>query len=209
MQSEWSTGLVNFQQHTPEYAWALACPCLVMENIANSMINGVQGPNATRYNSSCCISSLISIVLDIPLIFCCSVAQNRTRREWFLLTNPNYRIENKENPYNIDEDDDWDPSKTSYDWWTLDWCWFYSNAALENCCTTCCCGPRIHMANFPSSFAFLTASIYPLCICPMAYFLRHFAKKKLSITHENELQTCAISACCLPCSLVQMQHSLR
>ena len=156
---------------------------------------------------------LISLLVDIPVVFGCHICGHKINRELWILRHT--YIENnmdsmyEDYPYNPDHDTQWDPTGTSYDWWIFDWLCFYCNASLENSCASLCCGPKIHTANFPSAFACLVAAVYPACICPLAFFLRQAAKEKLNVHSENCFATFLTSLFCMPCSLVQMKNTLQ
>lgn len=213
MQSEWSTGLVQLDtQSVLDYASAAACPCLWMQQIA-FMISSQ--PNST-HKQDCChcwTPALLSLLVDIPVVFGCEICFHKANREWWILKHT-YIDQNVDSmyedyPYNPDRDIQWNPSKTTYDWWIFDWLFFYCNASLENTCTGCCCARKIHTANFPSSFACLVAAVYPVCIFPLAFFLRQETKEKVNVRTESCISTFFTTLFCLPCSLVQMEKKLQ
>jgi len=112
-------------------------------------------------------------------------------------------------PWLFHEDDtEWNPEHSSYDWWPLSWFCFYAMASFENCCSSLCCGPSIRQRDFPVLYALCIACMYPACVMPLSCLLRQAAKDKLNIQHENILSTCFQSICCAPCSLVQVRKTL-
>lgn len=214
MNSDWSTGLVQYHAvDALEYASALACPCLWMQQIAFSISSSSPQQNQKNSCCNCWTPSLLSILIDIPVVFGCEICFHKANREWWILRHT-YIEQNVDSmydqyPYNPNNDTQWTPSNTSYDWWIFDWLLFYCNASLENTCADCCCGPKIHTANFPSAFACLVASVYPLFVFPLAFFLRQETKNKLHIRSENCFSSFLATLFCMPCSLVQMKRNLQ
>lgn len=208
MSSDWSTGLLDFRTQTPNYAWAAVCPCLWMENIGHFLI---YSKSPSSHNLSWLASCAASTAVDIPVIFCLNIASHKICREWWFYKaarNPEYYGHDDVLEMDSHIEEQWNPENSSYDWWVFDWCWFYTNAALENCCSTYWCGQNVHTANFPSAFACCVAAFYPVCIYPLAFILRIAAKEKLNIQNETCISSCLKTVMCMPCSLVQIHHSL-
>jgi len=218
MPSEWSTGLIQFNaQNAIDCANASVCPCLWMQQISflisSSSSNNSSGH--TQQRKGCCncwTPALLSLLIDIPVVFGCEICYHKANREWWILKHT-YVEQNVDSmyesyPYNPNHDTQWNPSNSSFDWWIFDWLCFYCTASLQNTCTGCCCPREIHTANFPSAFACLVAGMYPACVCPLAFFLRQETKEKVNIHSENCITTLLASIFCLPCSLVQMKKTL-
>lgn len=185
--------------------------------------------------TTCLVSSAISMTLDMPPIFCMDIGRQRLML-WCCPQNSiptedtqphqqkrsgifdyifrmkhqeQYENDNNEEDESQERnDDEWDPHKSSYDWWPLSWCWFYSCASFESCCSSLCCGPTVKTANFPLAYGLCLACIYPISICPLACLLRQGVKKKLNIQTENSFSTCFKTIFCLPCSLVQTRMAI-
>ena len=183
------------------YVCASACPCIIMHDIARLLFES-KGHNDTHT----CIASCVSIMVDIPCVFCIGNSRERIVRSVYL--DPNNNNDGGGDDEAVEEDE-WDPENSSFDWWPADWCRFYTMAALESCCSWLCIGPNVSGGNFPLCFSCMAGSIYPCCICPLSCMLRRLAIHKLKIQTEGFLHTCALSTLCTPCSLIQIQEQLQ
>ena len=188
----WSKPLLSFQD-TGDYACTAVCPCVVMGNVGR-MLTDMEG-----HSDTCTAATAgISLIVDIPCVFFLKSSRDRIQETYY-----------SDGTQKHEESDEWDPSQSSYDWWPFDWCKFYTCAALENCCSQVCIGPNVKSGSFPMAFTCMAASIYPLCVCPLSFLLRRFTMDRLNIDSESLITTCTVSACCTPCSLVQMREELQ
>jgi hypothetical protein len=195
--NEWLVHLFDAKNSYCDYATACMCPCIEINDIARMIISeNVSPSHGLSYITSC----VTSLVVDIPLCFCCEINRSRIIHELELYSDHQREIE--------DEDDTWDPHTSSFDWWPISWCWFYTLAAFENCCSTICCGPTIRTSSYPLAYGICISLIYPFCMCPVSFILRQAAKEKLHIRGESCLSTCVQGTCCMPCSFVQVKKTL-
>jgi len=191
LDNKWAVHLLDSNVSYSNYATACMCPCFEIRDIAKLLISSENTQHA--HGISCIALAVASIAVDMPICFCLDITRARVLEDYDVYS---------------ENEDSWDPSTSSYDWWPLSWCSFYSLAAMENCCSSLCCGPKIRMSSFPLSFALCLSCIYPICICPISCVLREGAKEKLHIQNESCIETCLKSTCCTPFSLVQVRKTL-
>jgi len=191
---DWSTSTLSLSTNYCDLCRACLCPCVEINEIAQLLIM----QNSPNSDMSCCISSIASVLLDIPILFGLQITKKKYI-DPFLFENTD-----------LAEDDEYvfDIENQNENMVPLNWCAFYSLAACENCCSTICCGPKVSQANFPPIFAICLLTLYPLFICPLSCILRQAAKQKLFIQSESLFGTLIRSSFCIPCSLIQVRKTL-
>ena len=226
----WETALFDFGECCG-YGYACCCPCVILHDIAR------QAPPTGGLESSCygCVESA---VIDCPVLFCASQfgtrccdwvtdrpivsqyiqdAEDNASSDWMAYLETaglNRLMHSDRTPHWINDRKgfDLDPD-ASEDWWPASWCCFYVRELFQGtvmchycpieCC--CCCNSTPRM---PLCFSLMLCALYPLFLCPMACIMRSAIAQRKHI-HESSFHTCVVTACCLPCSMAQMENEVR
>ena len=198
MEKDWSHPLFDLDE-AGSYCCAAACPCVKLAEISTHFI-ALKKKSSTRS----AFTTFLSCLIDFPLYFCSRNIGERALNQAY------YGGEDDGNDDN-DGEDVWDPHgiETSYDWWPLNWCNFYSLGACESCCADCCIGPKVRSSSFPLLFVCASGCVYPLCVCPLACLLRQKTITEMDIQTESLPCTCAKSLFCTPCPIIQVLEELQ
>jgi hypothetical protein len=211
---EWRTGLFQWSS-LPRYAMTAVCPCSAVYHLNRSHEWSAHHHDPML---SCCLASL-SVCTVAPACVCVDqfatrtidgallahrVSASTTNEPSFvssLLTmagygEPEAHWAHDESGYDLQADD-------SENWWPLRMCGHYAWEWLRTACCECR-GYGPHATRLPLWLACCAGAVYPITLCPMAFMLRRVIADRHRI-HEAYHETCFITACCLPCSLVQME----
>ena len=212
---QWSTGLLQLSS-LPHYAMTAVCPCNAVYTLNRSHEWSARGHSDPVL--SCFLASL-SVCTVAPACVCADQFATRTIDGALLA----HSVSSTSEPSFVssllstvgygggDAEAHWAHDERGYDlqaddsenWWPLRMCGHYAWDWLRAACCECRgYGPQA--PRMPLWLACCAGAVYPIVLCPMAFMLRRVIADRHRI-HEAYHETCLITACCLPCSLAQME----
>ena len=217
---QWSTGLLQVSS-VAHYAMTAICPCQSIYHLYRKQER--VRPNTREDPMLSCFLAALSACVVAPACMCADQFATRTIDGALLAQSvsssragaPEY------SPWSYfltmigygdpPTEEHWASDRTGYDlqgddsenWWPLRMCGVYTWGWLSAACSEGrAFGP--HAPRLPLWMACCAGAAYPITLCPMAFMLRRIVADRSRID-EPYHETCLITACCLPCSLVQME----
>jgi hypothetical protein len=207
--NEWSTGLLQLS-HTHRYVLAAVCPCQYVYELSG-------GTRAIDDPMSACFYASLSVCVTAPVVICADQHITRTLDgalfdhslstegggsffSWLGYGDASHRGQthwaHDGSGYDLQPDD-------SENWWPMRMCAFYAWDWLKAACCSCH-GVGPHAPRMPLWLACCAGAVYPIAVYPWAFIMRRVIVSEYTL-REPIHETCLITACCLPCSFVQMQ----
>ena len=224
--NQWSTGLVELS-HIPNYAFAAVCPCQYVYQLSSSSSStSLSGHHNTEDPMTLCFLASLSVCITAPVVICTDQHVTRTIDGAMFDHNVSSGSSSSEAPSSLfsslvswlgytanpQQHDHWAHDDSGYDlraddsenWWPLRMCAFYACDWLKAACFGCN-GLGPNAPRMPLWLACCAGALYPVALCPWAFIMRRVIVGDHAIS-EGIHETFMITACCLPCSIVQMHN---